>query len=1015
MGASRSLYIALRGDIGGLRSDMNSAVGVLKNTEKEVLGIAKNIKSVLSAAFVVSGAYGIAKLAGEIKQLAQAGDQLGDLEAGFKSLGGRDGVITEASKSSAGLISDINLLKAATQGLARQIPGLNSHFSELSEYAAKFGQATGKDVTETLNNLIAAIARGKPALLNKLGITIDQTAAYKKQAESLGLTIDAEGKWQNQLSDTEKKLAIQNAALEELKKKKEQLPKLILGVADAFDALSNTWENSIGKLGKEIDANTSLSNAIVTLKDTLESVDWAGIGDAIALMLSALALGAKGAAAAVNDLTLGLRDQKFQTGLWGIWDFLKGGSPTTDYYKPLFDDYEKKKKEFDQQRAAAEASARQKADAEAAIEAERRRKQYEEEAARLAQQAKQASEAWAKTQNDFSKQDLGKQIKQAIEGGDLKAFEDLKAQFQRAAYEGILAGIANIGKPGGPSEAEAEAFAQRKAEFEASTYNVEMQKAIEKRGEAEQDVIKKQLEDQKKAYEESVNFFRDLFSEAIDTGTIDLGKRLKEVAIEFAANLAAGLTGLSFDPKNIGASLAQALIGRVSGGSGTPGGGLVGGLLGAGGLADAGSTISGFATGFSGASFGPVASGAEYGGMLSGASTAAFLSNPVTIAAAAAVAIGMIGQKQGWWGNHKPQNPDTKARNTVESFLEDKTGRNFVFGDIHKFDNGKGFDAFKGMKAGDVSFFSAFGEGLKDTLGITENIGPQIGAILAENLNGNVDKAKGLFKELGVSAEDMAQAVIKAGLKAGQTWQQITGELDQIDRLAKPGLDKLGDTQGAYQGIIDSGAKGLEATSNLVALAIEAQEKGFTSLAQLQADLKKTNDPAEVDKLFAALDKRGIKTLDQLATASIRTAGAVIGDLQGMAFAFKEVADSVNEATDSMAGFNDALSQTDIPGASKSSSVPKLAAGGIVRRPTLSLIGEAGPEAVIPLSRMQNFSAGSMMGGSVYLHVDARGASSGVSQEIHTAIQQYIPAIVNKSVGQVYDIARRGGAISRAL
>ena len=29
--------------------------------------------------------------------------------------------------------------------------------------------------------------------------------------------------------------------------------------------------------------------------------------------------------------------------------------------------------------------------------------------------------------------------------------------------------------------------------------------------------------------------------------------------------------------------------------------------------------------------------------------------------------------------------------------------------------------------------------------------------------------------------------------------------------------------------------------------------------------------------------------------------------------------------------------------------VPKLAAGGIVSRPTLALIGEAGPEAVIPL------------------------------------------------------------------
>jgi SLT domain-containing protein len=31
--------------------------------------------------------------------------------------------------------------------------------------------------------------------------------------------------------------------------------------------------------------------------------------------------------------------------------------------------------------------------------------------------------------------------------------------------------------------------------------------------------------------------------------------------------------------------------------------------------------------------------------------------------------------------------------------------------------------------------------------------------------------------------------------------------------------------------------------------------------------------------------------------------------------------------------------------------IPRLAAGGIVTRPTLALIGEAGPEAVIPLGR----------------------------------------------------------------
>jgi hypothetical protein len=48
-----------------------------------------------------------------------------------------------------------------------------------------------------------------------------------------------------------------------------------------------------------------------------------------------------------------------------------------------------------------------------------------------------------------------------------------------------------------------------------------------------------------------------------------------------------------------------------------------------------------------------------------------------------------------------------------------------------------------------------------------------------------------------------------------------------------------------------------------------------------------------------------------------------------------------------------------------SGGIPALADGGIVTGPTLALIGEAGPEAVVPLDRM-----GSMGGGNVTIHVN---------------------------------------------
>lgn len=62
--------------------------------------------------------------------------------------------------------------------------------------------------------------------------------------------------------------------------------------------------------------------------------------------------------------------------------------------------------------------------------------------------------------------------------------------------------------------------------------------------------------------------------------------------------------------------------------------------------------------------------------------------------------------------------------------------------------------------------------------------------------------------------------------------------------------------------------------------------------------------------------------------------------------------------------------------------IPALAAGGIINRPTLAVIGEAGPEAVIPLSKMRdenflnNFGGGGGSGGNVTINVQTPDVAS---------------------------------------
>lgn len=78
-----------------------------------------------------------------------------------------------------------------------------------------------------------------------------------------------------------------------------------------------------------------------------------------------------------------------------------------------------------------------------------------------------------------------------------------------------------------------------------------------------------------------------------------------------------------------------------------------------------------------------------------------------------------------------------------------------------------------------------------------------------------------------------------------------------------------------------------------------------------------------------------------------------------------------------------------IPGTSVDFKIPMLAAGGIVTRPTLALVGESGPEAVIPLRR-SSIGDGNTGGGDVHIHVNGTifGSKEQLARTVVAALQQ---------------------------
>lgn len=116
-------------------------------------------------------------------------------------------------------------------------------------------------------------------------------------------------------------------------------------------------------------------------------------------------------------------------------------------------------------------------------------------------------------------------------------------------------------------------------------------------------------------------------------------------------------------------------------------------------------------------------------------------------------------------------------------------------------------------------------------------------------------------------------------------------------------------------------------------------------------------------------------------------------------------------------------------GAFEHGEVIPFARGGVVSSPTLfplGMMGEAGPEAIMPLRRLSSGELGVTAGGGgraasvvIHNHIDARGADSGVEERIRAVLREEEPRIVQKAARAGADeVAHRsfeGGSYARVM
>lgn len=191
----------------------------------EIAGLVKKFGPLVAAI----GATGLALK--EAFDLTLEGEKLNSINAQFEVLTESAGLVGSTLKSAlkeaaAGLVDDTDLIVAANKAIIEL--GANAKIiPETLELARKAASAFGGETVDRFEQINQALATGNLRSLRELGIRVDQEKALKKYADTLGASAAT-------LTEAGRQQALQNAALEALKSRLENVDPNLNKTKNAF-------------------------------------------------------------------------------------------------------------------------------------------------------------------------------------------------------------------------------------------------------------------------------------------------------------------------------------------------------------------------------------------------------------------------------------------------------------------------------------------------------------------------------------------------------------------------------------------------------------------------------------------------------------------------------------------------------------------------------------------------------------------------------------------------------------
>lgn len=350
----------------------------------------------------------------------------------------------------------------------------------------------------------------------------------------------------------------------------------------------------------------------------------------------------------------------------------------------------------------------------------------------------------------------------------------------------------------------------------------------------------------------------------------------------------------------------------------------------------------------------------------------------------------------------------------------------FGGGTNNKFNDGAGFEFFQSLDANAQNVFQSLAEGFAGIFELPDDFDVnQLAAVLSENLLGDIDNARLFVQALGVDFNDLKDAALLAARQGSISWAEFNQTVAGLSGAFGEGLHAVGDMTKAVENFINSGARGFPAIKGIRDLAVEFLETGASGMDAFANSLLQAGFSAEQVKLFMAeLAARGVDTVEELASASEELAGSIAGALDQQGFGFTDVENEIQTVKEAFEELNAVVEDIEttvkvnvvvegeealkgVEGISVEAArlggiftrMEAFANGGIVNSPTLfnhsrglGLMGEAGPEAILPLTRVGGklgvLADGSGGGKSLTINIDARGAEVGVEELIDLRIRE---------------------------